>query len=263
MIWKIFLVGLVLQTTITNAIDEEEVESIFSKVDTKGGKREGDGVLDPKEVKKALSKLEMKLPRNKDKMLKLMEQAGAIDERITKQQFYKMVTEYYKEPHCTTESMRTGSYGNHIYHAHADWDGDWEDAENFCKSCGGHLASVHSEEEFEVIKDLSSTFWLGGLKGDDEMWKWTDGTDWDYENWDTEFASKNNYGIDSRVYVNPVWNHEWRGVPSYSWLFGFVCKYKMDLGEAEGSGEAEDSGAIDMYVIPPLAEGSGAIDMYV
>jgi len=59
----------------------------------------------------------------------------------------------------------------------------WQEAENHCQSFGGHLASIHSEEENEFIsKTLLGTVWIGGRAsgGETGTWTWSDGTPWDY-----------------------------------------------------------------------------------
>ena len=59
-------------------------------------------------------------------------------------------------------------------------------AEEFCVKRGGHLASVESQEEQDMIQKLgvsASEAWLGGKKGDDGRWFWLDGKTWQYQNW--------------------------------------------------------------------------------
>uniref|UniRef100_A0A914QJJ1 C-type lectin domain-containing protein n=1 Tax=Panagrolaimus davidi TaxID=227884 RepID=A0A914QJJ1_9BILA len=61
-------------------------------------------------------------------------------------------------------------------------------AEDFCKTQGSHLVSLHSHEEAIFILDIESVLdyatWLG-LKSDDQgvTWKWFDGTPTDYMPW--------------------------------------------------------------------------------
>lgn len=73
------------------------------------------------------------------------------------------------------------------------------EAESFCvKRRGGHLASVHSQAENDLIGKLIDPYgdgdlqaYIGGIPGNagpffddpDETYAWTDGTPWDYENW--------------------------------------------------------------------------------
>ncbi|CAJ1085704.1 type-2 ice-structuring protein-like isoform X5 [Xyrichtys novacula] len=67
----------------------------------------------------------------------------------------------------------------------------WAQAENNCKSLGGHLASVHSGWEYQQIKALvarggggNQNAWLGGSDCHSEgHWSWTDGTCFNYKHW--------------------------------------------------------------------------------
>ncbi|XP_036452928.1 macrophage mannose receptor 1-like [Colossoma macropomum] len=66
----------------------------------------------------------------------------------------------------------------------------WNDSEQNCVNMGGHLASVHSSEEYTFIQDLmlnatnSNSTWLGGTDAAQEgVWVWTDGSAFDYINW--------------------------------------------------------------------------------
>jgi Ran GTPase-activating protein (RanGAP) involved in mRNA processing and transport/GTPase SAR1 family protein len=68
----------------------------------------------------------------------------------------------------------------------------WKDHEDAAIEWGGHLASIHSMEEHEHVKNLAKgEFWIGGRrieshKGNDpgsEHWKWADGSPWDFTLW--------------------------------------------------------------------------------
>ncbi|KAK0420364.1 hypothetical protein QR680_014635 [Steinernema hermaphroditum] len=63
----------------------------------------------------------------------------------------------------------------------------WQYAENFCKTIGGHLASVHSVSEAKIIAELATrqsadTFWLGGTVDKNNTVHWLDGSPSDFDN---------------------------------------------------------------------------------
>ena len=66
---------------------------------------------------------------------------------------------------------------------------DWHQAEQFCVSHGGHLASVTTLQIFRQIWKWMGTetvenVWLGGSDLDsEETWRWTDGCPWDWTRW--------------------------------------------------------------------------------
>ncbi|TKR82375.1 hypothetical protein L596_016112 [Steinernema carpocapsae] len=116
----------------------------------------------------------------------------------------------------------------------------WEDAENFCLTQGGHLASIHSDAENEFVADLASTHknfqyadqtWIGGYsKSHSNMdWAWTDGTPYDYHNWQQKQPDKveenciqiysDNSGDGDLIYKT-----EWNNEMCRNVLRAFVCK---------------------------------------
>ncbi|XP_036452963.1 ladderlectin-like [Colossoma macropomum] len=70
---------------------------------------------------------------------------------------------------------------------------NWLASEQNCVNMGGHLASVHSSEEYTFIRALvlnvtssNSRTWLGATDAVQEgVWVWTDGSAFDYINWST------------------------------------------------------------------------------
>ena len=58
----------------------------------------------------------------------------------------------------------------------------WHQAEVFCVERGGHLASIRSKKEEDMVHDVASAkdVWLGGKKGRDNSWSWLDGNPWQY-----------------------------------------------------------------------------------
>lgn len=80
-------------------------------------------------------------------------------------------------------------FGGHCYLADYGTYRTWMDAEAYCNSFGGHLASIHSQAEEDFLYSLLgavSITWLGATdKNQEGVFVWTDGSDWDYSNWDS------------------------------------------------------------------------------
>merc|ERR1711872_130052 len=84
-------------------------------------------------------------------------------------------------------------YGSHCYRMYLELH-SWSDAESKCQQVGGHLASIHNYNEHEFIFKLANnhTVWIGGSdEGNIKNWTWSDGTKWQYTNWNKN--EPNNY----------------------------------------------------------------------
>ncbi|KAK1172212.1 lectin-like [Acipenser oxyrinchus oxyrinchus] len=107
----------------------------------------------------------------------------------------------------------------------------WADAELYCLSIGGNLASVHSVEENNFIQNLinkndaSDAFtWLGGSDCFREgSWYWTDGSKWDYNNW--KKGEPNNLSIENCLITNFWVPGGWNDIACNN-LYPSVCMYK-------------------------------------
>ena len=69
-------------------------------------------------------------------------------------------------PLCQYDRVCPGGwepFGGHCYQFHSTQLA-WADAENDCKSKGGHMASIHSEDERVFVYNLSgkANIWVGG-----------------------------------------------------------------------------------------------------
>jgi len=89
---------------------------------------------------------------------------------------------------------------------------DWDDQEKAAVAWGGHLASIHSDEELAFILGIRQGrkryYFLGGKRKDVAgKWTWTDGTPWSYENWD-EGEPNNNKDVQDHLMIkkNGTWN---------------------------------------------------------
>ena len=104
----------------------------------------------------------------------------------------------------------------------------------------GDLASVHSSGENQFIRQLGGAdrLWLGGRRSSDCQactdFTWSDGSAWDYENWDR--GEPNNYFLDedcTELYTQgAAWNDD------HCSLFSspFVCKKGLLCGSTVNCG---------------------------
>lgn len=63
---------------------------------------------------------------------------------------------------------------------------NWAEAEAHCRSEGGQLASIHSEEQqalAEKAAEGNHFIWLGGRRDGSQGWRWSDNSTWDFTNW--------------------------------------------------------------------------------
>lgn len=87
------------------------------------------------------------------------------------------------------------------------------DHENEAIKNGGHLISIHDKDELDNIKDYwDKDCWLGSIrtanpdnKGTDKnTWKWFDGSDWNYNNFDKKILNNIHNGI--KLQSDGIWN---------------------------------------------------------
>ena len=100
----------------------------------------------------------------------------------------------------------------------------WDEAEKQCIDQGGHLASVHSAEENNFIRSLyTGSAWIGGSNFETEgKWVWSDGTEWDFEDWingEPSGGPEHFLELRSKDPGNKYWNDK-----EGSYALQFFCK---------------------------------------
>ena len=86
----------------------------------------------------------------------------------------------------------------------------FSDAENWCVAQGEHLASIHSAQENAAAVAQCSDCWIGlHCVGNSQFdFEWTDGSDWDYTNWNSgepnNWQNKNEDCV--HMYSTGYWN---------------------------------------------------------
>lgn len=112
----------------------------------------------------------------------------------------------------------------------------WSDADSYCRSLGGYLATVTSQEEYNKILEVANAsdrkvLWLGAQKGQDQNFKWITDEPFSYSFW-LQNEPNNEGGRENCLVmfsVNGQW--VWADVPYdlspyYSEnQVGFVCEY--------------------------------------
>lgn len=124
--------------------------------------------------------------------------------------------------------------GNKIY-ALYNYTYTFNDAENFCQAIGGHLVSINSEAENNIVKELlysglMERYWIGCSDTASEgNWAWTDGSSFSYNNWalgEPNGGTYQNYGSIYSPYGSwtvGTWDDLEAAITT-----GFICEIDID-----------------------------------
>ena len=111
---------------------------------------------------------------------------------------------------------------------------DWDEAEAYCKSEGGHLASIHSMDQQALAEKAADGkhVWLGGWKEDAE-WSWSDNSTWDFTNWDSATTNNNNNNNNQRMLLDA--SGKWKSWDDMKiWKFRPLCQGKITVSKDKG-----------------------------
>ena len=99
-------------------------------------------------------------------------------------------------------------------YVHIDQSVNWNQAESCCRAWGGHLASIHSINEnylLNLIRNKDRFTWIGlSDTVKDGKYVWTDGSDYDYQNFHRHqpdsFGGESCFHLHDRPRGDLTWN---------------------------------------------------------
>ncbi len=97
----------------------------------------------------------------------------------------------------------------------------WEDAEAYCESLGGHLATITSPEEQSLVQYDGGAF-LGARRDQVGNWSWITGESWSYTNW----ASDNTETELPQDCLCQYWGSWWDLESDDANISAFVCEWE-------------------------------------
>ncbi len=134
-----------------------------------------------------------------------------------------------------------------------DNDMTWEEAKEFCEAKGGHLPTINSSEENDMVASLIAgnccTAWLGAkLNTDTENWEWITDEEFDYTNWAPGKPGGGANGLYAQMLSFDIgldqtagcWN-DTANIHNIATLFSIencmvICEYDLLLGDANNDG---------------------------
>ena len=141
-----------------------------------------------------------------------------------------------------SETNNTSTFFNENKYQVFDNSLSWNEAEAYCESLGGHLATITSEEEQKFINEnllpvgTKNTYFIGLSRStSDNAWEWITGETFEYENWDTgepNNTSENYVHIYRNINNLGMWNNTFNYVEEDSNYStnntGFICEWENE-----------------------------------
>lgn len=135
----------------------------------------------------------------------------------------------HREQSASSSGILNGAIEfNGHYYKNFEFRLDWEQAQKFCQSVGGHLATMESSAEADVINRLRGkggwNYWLGGYRDDQGLWRWVTGGTITDSFWRTGEpaggSSKRNRMLTHKLDKTMQW-YSHKGEESWS----FICEW--------------------------------------
>ena len=134
-------------------------------------------------------------------------------------------------------------FNGHYYTIYAGTS-TWDQANAYCESVGGHLATITDQGEQSFINRLNldeRCLWTGGYRDDNFNWHWVTGEEWNYTNWSDGEPNNSDEIIpnENRIAVYPnKWND--LNVENTYQTSGFICEIDNMNTETASTGESGD-----------------------
>ncbi|XP_072543843.1 C-type mannose receptor 2-like [Salminus brasiliensis] len=109
---------------------------------------------------------------------------------------------------------------------------DWTTAEAYCINLAANLVSIHSENEYQMVKALIRVYdpaekptWIGLSNCQKKnSWVWSDGTRFRYSKWNSK--EPNHSGGECCVHINWESQKNWNDIPCNK-VYPFVCVRRL------------------------------------
>ena len=141
---------------------------------------------------------------------------------------------YFEVSQWTEVYVDSIVHNGHVY-KYFDINLTWSEAEKYCRSLGGHLATITSQDEQDAIAGLvrngtRMAYWLDGTdSGHEGTWRWVNGEPFNYFHW-SPIQPDNAGGIEHHLAMfrdNGDWNDEYENLLSRIMVMGFVCEFEF------------------------------------
>ena len=129
-------------------------------------------------------------------------------------------------------------YNNHAYKVF-HMDKTWKEAELYCRQMYGHLMTITSSDEQDLLQHLSlrkkTNYWIGGTDSVHEgEWTWITGEKWTYTAWHSGEPSNSQLDTGEKedyLQVCVDWNYQWNDSTDRqdsTASIGFICEWDHD-----------------------------------
>ena len=97
---------------------------------------------------------------------------------------------------------------------------NYKDSVNYCKTQGGTIASIHSDQENAVVMTLAKTVAFIGAESDGQgTWKWNDGTSW----WQPASEKHDGLAGDTETRIAMNTDNRWHDWGTGNDALGVIC----------------------------------------
>ncbi len=143
----------------------------------------------------------------------------------------------------------------------------WNDAKAYCESKGGHLATITSQKENDLVQHVArqNLIWLGGTdEGHEGLWTWVTEEPWSFQAWEIDPMEPNG-GTNENHLMMGDYSPCWRVVGDIAINMGYQWNNSGQWNDANGNTELafvcewEGSETSSLYSLAVNKTGSGIV----